>query len=417
MPHSRPDRFLVAVAFIAFVSLGLPDAVLGVAWPSVRREFALPISRLGALLTASVAGYLLSSFFSGQIVRGIGVGRLLMFSSGIVAFGLAGYAASPAWAVMVGCAFLIGIGSGAIDGGINTYAAAHFPPRLVTWLHACFGVGATLGPLTMTLVLAVGAPWRRGYAVLAVAMAAMAAGFYAARARWNVGATTTDSADDGAGARPIPAADVAGMRETLRRPAVWINIFLFFLYTGIEVTAGQWLYSLFTEARGIPAATAGVWVGAYWGMLTVGRFAFGAAATRFSRRAITRCGMAGAPVASLMLWFGSNVPALSFAGAALMGLSLAPIFPMLISATPDRLGPRFAPQAIGFQVAAANLGVAALPGAAGLLARVAGLELLGPYLLATSLLLALAHETALRIQLPAAKELVAAAAAVTPATS
>jgi len=136
---------LLGIAFLAFVSLGLPDGVLGVAWPSIRGTFALPISQLGALLFAAMGGYLASSFSSGAVVARIGVGRLLLASSVVMVASLLGSALAPGWRVMLACGVLAGLGAGAIDAGINGYAAAHCSARTVNWLHACYGVGATLG--------------------------------------------------------------------------------------------------------------------------------------------------------------------------------------------------------------------------------------------------------------------------------
>src|SRR5262245_42658285 len=151
-PSARPSpgTALLGIAFVAFVSLGLPDGVLGVAWPSMRRSFDLPLSALGALLAAAMAGYLASSFGSGVVVARLGVGSLLAWSSATMVASSLAYAMAPAWSVVVAGGVLAGLGAGAIDAGINAYAAARFPPRLVNWLHACYGVGAMLGPLVMT---------------------------------------------------------------------------------------------------------------------------------------------------------------------------------------------------------------------------------------------------------------------------
>jgi fucose permease len=386
MPTRRARRTLTALAFLAFISLGLPDGVLGVAWPSIRATFNLPISHLGLLLATSVTGYVVSSFVSGEVVRRIGVGRLLLVSSALVTASLAGYALAPAWWVMLASGLLAGLGAGAIDAGINAWAAAEFPPRWVTWLHACYGVGATLGPLTMTTVLAAHLPWRWGYAAIGTVLAAMTVLFLLTLGQWK----TSYSSESGR-----PQIESAGVLETLRRPRVWVSIAIFGLYTGIEVTAGTWAYSLFTEARNVPAPAAGVAVSTYWASLTAGRVLFGAAAGRLSRTVILRFGTCLAPPAAALVWL-NVAPIASFAGLALLGFALAPIFPMLISATADRVGPAYAHQAVGFQVSAANLGAAAVPGLAGVLARLRTLEVIGPYLLATTLLLLVLHEMVLR---------------------
>ena len=387
MDRSR-HRLLVALAFVAFVSLGLPDGVLGVAWPSIRATFDRPLGHLGQLLAAGITGYIVSSFLGGQVVRAIGVGRLLLASSVVVAAALAGYSLAPAWWIVLGCAALGGLGAGAVDAGINTFAAARFSPRVVNWLHACWGIGATTGPLLVTAILTRGGNWRTGYAVIGAAMAALSLVFLFTLRLWTIGGASAGAA---AGS---PA--TASMGEALRRPVVWVQFVLFFVYCGIESTAGQLLYSLFTESRGVAPAAAGVAVGGYWGALTAGRVVFGQLAASLGRVAILRIGMTLAPLAALLIWW-NPADAVSFAGAALLGFGLAPIFPTLISSTPGRVGEYFAPQAVGFQVAAANVGIATLPGAVGFVAGRAGLEVVGPYLFFSPLVLFALNEAAERM--------------------
>jgi fucose permease len=380
-------RLLAGLAFAAFVSLGLPDGLLGVAWPSIRRTFGLSLSQLGPLLALIMAGYLASSFVSGALVVRWGVGRLLLGSNVIIVASLAGYALAPQWPVMLGCGLLAGLGAGAIDAGINAYAAAHFAPRLVSWLHASWGLGAALGPPLMTGVLAAGLVWRWGYGVVAVALAVMAVGFARARSWWDTGAAVAAE-----GPAVVPPA-MAGMRETLARPAVWLHLVFFFLYTGLEACSGQWAYSILTEARGMTPARAGLWAGAYWGSLTVGRFACGFVAPRVHTDLLLRVCTLVAPVGAALLWLGRGAPAL--AGLCMIGFVLAPIFPLTISATPVRLGHGYATHAIGFQIAAACVGGAALPAAGGVLARHHGLEAITAFQLAVALALLALHEAVL----------------------
>ncbi|MDQ4077107.1 MAG: MFS transporter, partial [Chloroflexota bacterium] len=142
---SKPRFLLLLLAYLGFISLGLPDAVLGVAWPSIRETFGLSQSGLGAILIAGSSGYFLSSFGTGSLVRRLGVGTLLAVSTALVTLSVAGYAITPFWYLFLGCALLAGLGSGAIDAGLNAYAASHFSTRHMNWLHACWGLGATLG--------------------------------------------------------------------------------------------------------------------------------------------------------------------------------------------------------------------------------------------------------------------------------
>jgi fucose permease len=380
---------LFAIALLAFVSLGLPDGVLGVAWPSVRATFDLPLSQLGVLLAAAMAGYLVSSISSGPVVARLGIGRLLVLSSAAVVASSLGYALAPRWEVMVVAGVLAGLGAGAIDAGINAFAAAACSPRRVSWLHAAYGVGATLGPLVMSGVLATGLGWRWGYIAIAAALGGMTACFLGTLPRWETARGGSTERDEGR-AEPTP-----GLGATLARPLVWLNVSLFFLYTGLEVTAGQWAYSLLTEGRGLAPGLAGSWVSAFWGSLTAGRLVFGALARRSPAERLLRMAMTGAPAGAGLLWWAPS-PAVGLLGLVVLGWSFAPIYPLLIATTPGRVGPSFATTAIGVQVAAAYLGTAALPGAAGLLASWHDLESLGAFLLTGTLSLLLLHELALR---------------------
>src|SRR5262245_42438253 len=306
---------LVAGAFLAFVRLGLPDGVVGVAWPSVRRSFDRPLSQLGVLLTAAMSGYLVSSFASGAVVARLGVGRVLLLSSAVTTAASLTYAAAPAWPVMVGGGVLTGLGAGAIDAAVNAFAATRFPPRTISWLHASYGLGAMAGPLIMTAAVMSDPGWRGGYVVIAALLAGMTVCFAATLRLWAL------AAGDGSSRA---AARASGLVGTLRRPVVWANVALFFLYTGIEVTAGQWSFSLLTEGRGLTTAMAGTWVSVYWASLSVGRVLVGALAGRLASLTLLRLGMLGAPVGGLLLSADAG-PTVSLLAMVTLGLSLAGI--------------------------------------------------------------------------------------------
>jgi fucose permease len=392
----RRSRWLVPLAFLAFVSLGLPDGILGVAWPSLRRSFGLPLDRLGVLLVAITAGYLASSFSSGVAVARLGVGRLLLWSSVAVAGGAFTWSVAPFWPLVVGGAALSGLGAGAIDAGINAFAATHFAPRIVSWLHASWGLGAMLGPLLVTAAITTGLGWRGGYALLGACLLAMAVAFRATLGLWSEPTAAAGAAAAVPSPPPLPAPDAGwrGLRETLARPRVRTNVLLFFLYTGVEGSAGQWAMSLLTEARGVEPGLAGVTVAGYWGSLFAGRLAFGAAAHHVAPLKLLRLSLAAAPLAALLVAASDRALA-GGVGLLALGFLLAPVFPLLIAETPDRVGAAHAAHAIGFQVSAATLGAGILPAAAGLLLRRAGLEALGPLLLAGTLAVLVVHEWAL----------------------
>jgi len=160
---NHPKLGLIILAYVAFIALGMPDGLLGVAWPSVRGSFLIPLDALGSLLFTSTAGYLTSSFLSGRLLALLGVGRVLAVSCALTGVALLGYTLVPSWWMMVSLGVLTGLGAGAIDAGLNTYVAAHFGEGLMQWLHASYGIGVTSGPLIMTLALNAFQSWRVGY--------------------------------------------------------------------------------------------------------------------------------------------------------------------------------------------------------------------------------------------------------------
>ncbi len=397
---SRPThKLLLPIAFLAFVSIGLPDAVLGVAWPSVRHTFGLPVSQLGALLMSAMIGYLASCFWGGTLVHRLGVGRLLLASSVAVGITAGGYAVAPAWWFMVSLGLLGGVGAGAIDTGLNVYAAKHFSPRVMNWMHACYGVGASLGPLMMTSILVAGFSWRWGYAAVAMLLCVMAVLFAATLRLWEENGNGGD-ADALAKPPPVPMGDV------LRRPIVWMHTALFFVYAGVEATTGQWAFTLLTEGRGMPRTLAGGAVALYWASLTAGRIFFGLLDGRVAADSVLRLATLICPPAAALLWLNVS-PLVNVVALALIGFGCAPIFPLLISRTPPRLSDAHAAHAIGFQVAAAYLGIAGIPAATGVLARRAGLESITPVIFLSAVAVLVLHEAVMwccvgRAQLAAA---------------
>jgi fucose permease len=391
----QPRTSLLVLAYLAFISLGLPDTVLGVTWPSLRETFGLPQALLGAPLAASATTYFLSGLLAGRLMRMAGIGALLALSTGLVVVGVAGYASTPAFALFLFAAGIVGFGSGAVDSALNAYAAQNFGARHMTWLHAAYSTGAALGPAIMTALLARGASWRVGYAVIGTALAALAVAFTFTRRQWASGLPSSPKLDAPAslGTEALKEASppVSGW-TALRHPRVWLQVLIFFTYTGIEVSAGQWSYTLLVEERGVTATTAGAWVTFYWASLLAGRIVLGFVVERVGTVRLLRLGTAGAVVGALVFAIPGLPAGVGAVGLALLGFSLAPIFPGLMAETPRRVGEQTAPHAIGFQVSAATAGVAFYPSVAGLVGERFGLVAIGPWIAGCTVLLAVLHE-------------------------
>jgi fucose permease len=348
----------------------MPDGLLGVAWPSIRVDFSIPLDYLGMLLFAAVTGYMTSSFLSGTLIARMGVGNLLAVSCALIGSALVGYTIVPSWWMMVLLGVVAGLGAGAIDAGLNTFFAAHFNEGLMQWLHASYGIGVTLGPIIMTTALSALNSWRMGYRVVGGFQLALATCFVLTLSMWNQNDTTAVSDE------PKRLTDYkTPMGETLCQPKVWLSALLFFMYVGAEISLGTWTYSLLIESRGIDPAVAGLWVGSYWAAFTVGRVLAGWYAKRAGVNLLVQGSLVGALLgAALLVWNPSDLA--NLLAVALIGFSIAPIFPALMSGTSQRVSMHFAANTIGLQMTATGLGAAVVPSLLGVLARQFSLEVI-----------------------------------------
>jgi len=372
---------LLAIAYLGFISLGFPDPVAGVAWPSVRQAFSLHQSGFGLVFIALGCGYCASGFFGGKMTALLGLGNLLWISSALVAVAMLGSGLAPVWPAFVACGVIWGLGSGGIDAGLNAYVSTHFSARHMNWLHACYSVGATLGPLLMTAVLVRGGSWRLGYELVGGLLLAMAILFLITRNRWNDSPATPVGHDES----PVT------MWATFQQLLVWLQIVIFFLYVGLEFTVGQWSFTVLTESRGVRPDLAGTLAGGYYAAIGVGRVLAGAISHRVGLDRLLRVAMLIALVGVLLFAFGKPVE-VAAAGLLLIGLGLAPVFPCLMTMTPRRLGAGYATHAVGFQVSSGMLGAALVPGLAGLFADRLGLDVVAQFALGLAILLFANHE-------------------------
>ena len=359
----------------------MPDGLFGVAWPSIREDFGLRLDSVGAYFFAVTAGYMLSSFFSGKIIARLGVGGTLAASCVLTASALLGYTLVPSWWLMVALAVASGLGAGAIDAGINTYVASHFGEGLMQWLHASFGFGVTLGPIIMTAGLTAFNSWRLGYQIVGVAQLLLATSFMITMRMWR---------DDGVSHAAEQERHLSDYHtpflETLQKPVVWLNLLLFFLYTGAEYSFGSWTYSLLTLSRNVPVEVAGLWAGSYWATFTIGRIMAGLLTRRFGMANLLKAGFLLALGGSILLWW-NPFPQASIIAVSAIGFAIAPIFPGLVSGTSARVGEHHAANTIGMQIAAAGFGGAVVPSLAGVLAQNFSLEAIPVYLVGVFALL------------------------------
>jgi fucose permease len=363
-----------------FVLLGMPMAAMGVAWPSAADDLGRTLADLGLIAFVYGAGYTVSTLASGELTRRFSTGPLLVSASLAAAASLAVFALSSTWNPFLVAGFMLGLAGGLLDAGVNAYVAVHRGARSMGVIHTGFGIGSTLGPLLVTFLIAVGWSWRSAFGALAVAELVVAVAFVAT-------VSAIESNEQESGRRPS-----LGNNGLL----LALSLAVFFLYAGVAAGTGAWAYSLLTEGRGISIGVAGVAVAAYWGGVTAGRVSLGVFGNRIEpNRVLTMSGIG--TVASLVLLWIAPTPWLGIVGLVASGLSHGFVFPLEVLLTPQRFGAAFTPWAVGYEIAAANVGVALVSGTIGLLVGGWGISIVAPALVVLALLLWVAIET-LRVQ-------------------
>ncbi len=377
---------LLAIIYIAFISLGLPDALLGAGWPIMQRDLAIPYSFAGVVSVAISGGTILSSVLSSRFVRHFGVGKVTAVSVGLTAFALFGFSLAPSFWWLIPAAMPLGIGAGAVDSGLNAYVARHYESRHMSWLHSFWGLGALSGPLVLSALFAQGLGWRKGYSSIAIFQAALVVILVFAMPLWD--------------RVRMRAAMEASMPETPHqalffplklRGAKWA-VLTFFFYCGIESTMGLWGGSYLFQIKGLEAAAAARWVSLFYASITLGRFLTGFITYKASNRNLVRLGGLTVLAGVVLMLLPLPLPA-TLAGFIMVGLGCAPIFPCMLHETPRSFGATHAQAIMGFQMAVAYVGATLLPPLFGFVASATSLGLLPAFLLAYTCSLVAGSET------------------------
>jgi fucose permease len=390
-----PDRRFDLLSLETFVIVGLPDGMLGTAWPAMRQSFGAPVGDLGLILLANTLGSVVIAAFVGRLIQRLGISALLAVAASGAALGGLGYAAAPGlWLILV-IGPLLGAAIGMIDGGLNTAVALTGRPRLLNLLHGFYGIGTALGPLIVTAAILAGS-WRPAYLFLAALDLAAAALWVLHHRRVPApGAPRTPSGTDAG--QGVDATDPAAAWSRRRLVSVLaLGLIVFFVYTGLEVSAGQWETSYLRGHLNMSATSAGLASFGYWGALTAVRIGLALPAKPVPPRNVISWGLAVSVVAAALIWWQPDTAA-TVAGFAILGAALAGVFPALVAITPQRIGERRAQHAIAWQVGAAAAGGSGISALLGLLIDTTSLTILGPALLSLALLLFLAHAALARL--------------------
>ena len=377
-------QLLLVIIYISFISLGLPDSLLGSAWPSIYPELGVPVSYAGVISMIIALGTVVSSLQSDRLTRRLGTGRVTAFSVALTAAALFGFSVSHSFFALCLWAIPYGLGAGSVDASLNNYVALHYESRHMSWLHCMWGVGAALGPYIMGYALTGGMGWNTGYRMIAIMQLVLTAVLLLSLPLWK---NRPREAADGQTESEKPLS----LREILHTSGAKSVMICFFCYSAIEQTTGLWASSYLALYKGVPADTAASFAGMFFIGITIGRALSGFITMKLSDTQMIRLGQGviGLGVLVLLLPLGQ---AFSLAGLILIGLGCAPIYPCIIHSTPAHFGAERSQAIIGVQMASAYIGTCLMPPVFGLIAESITVALLPVYLLIFLAVMAAMHE-------------------------
>jgi len=364
---------LLIIIYIAFISLGLPDSMLGAAWPVMQGQLGLPLAGAGLVSMIVSGSTIISSLFSGVLIRRLGTGKLTLISVLMTALALLGFSYSQNYLWLCLIAVPLGLGAGAVDAALNDFVARNFTALHMNWLHSFWGVGATTGPLIMAFMLNQTGRWQMGYRTVSIIQFSLVALLAVSLPLWKKFPKP-----------PSPQTTTNG-GGTYRIPGMTPNLVAFFAYCAVEASTGLWAASFLVEQRGLSSVFAAGGASAYYLGITLGRFLNGFLSSHFDAKNLVRGGQAMILLGVFLIFL--PFPILSLAGLMIIGLGCAPIYPTLLHETPRRFGAENSASLMGLQMAVAYCGLTLMPPLLGLIVDRFGLQVypLGLLLLALML--------------------------------
>lgn len=378
-------HLLLVIIYLSFISLGLPDALLGAAWPSMYPQFDVPVSYAGIISMIIALGTVVSSLQSDRLTKKLGTGKVTAFSVLMTAMALFGFATSHSFGMLCLWAIPYGLGAGSVDASLNNYVALHYESRHMSWLHCMWGIGASAGPYIMGYALTAGWGWNSGYHIIAVLQIVLTAILLCSLPLWKQ--RPAEVLQDG----KVQNVKALSIREVLQLAGAREILVCFFCYCALEQTTGLWASSYLTLHKGVSADTAATFASMFYLGITVGRALSGFLTMKLNDVQMIRLGevIIGIGVLVMLLPFGQS---LSLTGLILIGLGCAPVYPCVIHSTPAHFGADKSQAIIGIQMACAYVGTCLMPPVFGLIANHITVALLPVYLLIILVLMVIMHE-------------------------
>ena len=377
-------QLLLAIIYLAFISLGLPDALLGSAWPTIYKEFSVPVSYSGGIFMIIAVGTIISSLQSDRLTKKFGTGKVTVASVLMTAVALFGFSISHSYALLCLWAIPYGLGAGSVDASLNNYVALHYASRHMSWLHCMWGIGASLGPYIMGNTLTNGQSWNLGYRYIAILQIVLTAVLLLSLPLWNRKSNTS------CGNETVKEKSLS-LRQVFSIPGAKEIMITFFCYCALEQTTNLWASSYLVLYQGLSPEAAASLASLFFIGITVGRFLSGFLTFKLSDTQMIRLGQGfiAAGIFSLFLPLGKIT---SLLGLILIGLGCAPIYPSIIHSTPANFGRERSQAMIGVQMASAYVGTCLMPPIFGFIANHISVSLFPVYMLAILVLMVIMHE-------------------------
>ncbi|MDP4097621.1 MFS transporter [Paenibacillus sp. P96] len=353
--------YFIIIIYLAFISLGLPDSLLGAAWPVMQLDYGAPLDMAGWLFMSIAAGTIVSSLASGAVIRRFGTGKVTLVSCLMTACALIGFGMAPSVMWLFVFAIPLGLGGGSVDAALNNYVAAYYKAHHMNWLHCFWGVGATLSPMIMAQFMAGDSSWRQGYLTISGIQFVLVVILLLSLPLWDKVASSTASAiKEGPDSRNVKDLSEDETVKPLHIRGVKLSLAAFLFYCGVEATLGLWGSSFLVNEKSAAPDMAAQAISLYFAGITLGRFIAGFITFKLSNRALIRAGQITALSGTLLLCLPLS-SGFSVAAFMLVGLGLAPIYPSMLHETPLRFGKKHSQTIMGYQMAIAYTGSTFIP--------------------------------------------------------
>lgn len=373
---------LLVIIYLSFISLGLPDSLLGSAWPVMQADLSVTLPSAGVIFMIISCGTIISSLFSGRLIRKFGTGKLTFVSVTMTAVALFGFSVSPNFIWLCIMAIPLGLGGGSVDAALNNFVALHYKAKHMSWLHCFWGIGATLGPVIMSLFIAKNNGWKKGYFTIAMIQVCLVVILFITLPLWKRIEKKNDE---------ISEEENTESNNSLKIPGVKLALVSFVFYCATESTAGLWGSSYLVNYKGLPAGQAARWIALFYAGITLGRLLSGFLTMKFTNRILIRLGQIICIIGAICLLLPLPIY-FSMIGLILVGLGCAPIYPCMLHETPTRFGKTASQSIMGLQMGFAYMGSMFMPPILGLIVSKTTIAIYPYFLLGCMLIMLLGSE-------------------------